>query len=480
MSAARYEVDREATTERPRALDTRQDLAFSWAVTLLGLLARLFVAIAWSKEPVWDGHYYHYGAERIAAGLGYSEDALSHGVPIWKPWTHYPVGYSGLLALFYRLFGSGLLVAPLVNAVAGAVLVLLVHRLARYCLTENRARIAAAIAALHPGLIIYSALVMTEIVAADLLLAALLVALRFRGSFRGPVLAGLLLGLGALVRPVSLLALPLLFVLDGGPWRLALLRTASAVGVALLVIAPWTIRNCARMDGCALISTNGGWNLAIGAIGESGRFETLRASDGCPVVTGQVQQDRCWAMVGWQRIKSNPAKWLLLAPKKLEQTYNHESFAIEYLREADPVTWNEQRRVAGRELLTFFHRLLLVASALGAVNLLGHFKPPPIDGLLQLALLLAVALYSAYAAAHDAHPFYVLPALVPLLALLPLPGRPQQSRALYVLWLLVALTSLTHIVFFGEDRYHLVITPVLCILAAAALRHGRSEPAVAL
>ena len=35
---------------------------------------------------------------------------------------------------------------------------------------------------------------------------------------------------------------------------------------------------------------------------------------------------------------------------------------------------------------------------------------------------------------------------------------------------LVAATALVHAVFFGDDRYHIVITPVLCVLAAAALR----------
>ena len=80
-----------------------RDLAFTAALFVLALGVRLFVAIAWSKEPVWDGHYYHFGAERIAAGLGYSEDVLVRGAPVWKPWTHYPVGYSALLGLVYAL-----------------------------------------------------------------------------------------------------------------------------------------------------------------------------------------------------------------------------------------------------------------------------------------------------------------------------------------------------------------------------------------
>ncbi len=34
----------------------------------------------------------------------------------------------------------------------------------------------------------------------------------------------------------------------------------------------------------------------------------------------------------------------------------------------------------------------------------------------------------------------------------------------------VGLTALTHVLFFGDDRYHLVVSPLLCLLAAAALR----------
>src|SRR5690606_16185502 len=68
------------------ALD-RGDRAFLFALVVVALLPRLFVAIAWSREPVWDGHYYHFGAERIAQGLGYSEDVWVNGALEWKPWV---------------------------------------------------------------------------------------------------------------------------------------------------------------------------------------------------------------------------------------------------------------------------------------------------------------------------------------------------------------------------------------------------------
>lgn len=451
----------------------RKEWIYTLAVALVALLPRLYVAIAWSHEPVWDGHYYHLGAERLAAGLGYSEDALVGGHVVWRPWVHYPVGYSFVLSLFYRVLGAGLLVAPVLNAVLGAGVAATVHRLGRYFTTPGRAKLAAALVALHPGLIAYSPLVMTEVLATLLLLVAGLLVLAFPRGVRGYLAAGAVLGLATLVRPDSLLALPLLCVMARRPYGSAALRTIAAVGMAFVVILPWTYRNCQRLDGCALVSTNGGWNLAIGAITPTGRFHTLRASDGCAVVTGQVQQDDCWRKVGEERILQNPGRWLGLIPKKLEQTYNHESYAVEYLHEADPATWTEPRRVAGRDFLTFFHRLLLVVAALGAVSALHWVKPPPWDDAVQIGLGVLVMMFATFAAAREDHAFYWLPALLPLVALLPLPGRPELGPAGRYLLGLLAVTTVTHCLFFGEDRYHLVVTPVLCLFAAGALRPRR-------
>jgi hypothetical protein len=447
-----------------------EDIAFTLAAFVIGLLPRLFVAIAWAKEPVWDGHYYHFGAERIARGLGYSEDVLVRGLSLWKPWVHYPVGYSAILGLFYRIFGTELVVAPVINALTGALLVAVVHRVARYYLSRDRARVAAGLCAIHPGLIVYSAVVMTEPLAALLLLGAGLSALHFRGRWPAIVYAGAFLGLATLVRPASLLAAPLLIFTQPRPLWQATLRAAAASAVALLVVLPWTIRNCQRLDGCALVSTNGGWNLAIGAITETGRFQTLRAADGCPIVTGQVQQDRCWGEVGRAKIAAAPGRWLSKAPLKLAQTFDHESFAIEYLHEADPASWPEARRVAARELLTAFHRMLLVIGALAVVAWPRWHAQTRAAFFAQLGLGALVLGLAGYAAFGDSHPFYLLAVLTPVVAALPIPGRPAHGAAGGYLLSLLAVTALTHVIFFGEDRYHLVVTPLMCILAAAAVR----------
>jgi Dolichyl-phosphate-mannose-protein mannosyltransferase len=436
---------------------------------MVAFLPRLFVAIAWAKEPVWDGHYYHLGASRIAAGLGYSEDVLVGGVPVWKPWAHYPVGYSGLLSIFYRAFGDNLLVAPILNAVLGAATAVLIHRIALGWLGSTRARIAGGVAALHPGLIAYSPLVMTEIPSAFGLVLLVWTLPQFRGRWQAPVFGGIILGLLTLMRPASLLLAPLLALSEGRPLPRALLRAGAALAIALAVVSPWTVRNCVRMDGCALVSTNGGWNLAIGALTTSGRFQTLRGRDGCPVVTGQVQQDDCWAQVGWRKIKAEPWRWLALAPKKLAQTFGHESFAVEYLREANPAAWPDARREAARGLMTGAHLALLAAAALSVVALpLGRLSRH--ERRAQLGALGLLTGLIVYGLLGEKQPFHWLVLAAPLIAFLPLPGRPALRPVTQVAMAAVAITALTHVIFFGEDRYHLFLSPLLCLLAAAALR----------
>lgn len=452
---------------------------FSVLLLMVAFLPRLYVAIAWAREPVWDGHYYHFGAERIAEGFGYSEDVMIDGKPVSKPWTHYPVGYSALLGFVYRLFGSGNLVAPLVNVVVGTLLAWLAYLVAKEYLSEGRARLAGLLVAAHPGLITYTALVMTELTAACSMLLAAWLALRRRDSWHGVISCGVATALASLVRPTAILVIPLLvFVFSNrGLWS-GLKRTAVAGAVTLAVIAPWSIRNCLVMDGCALVSTNAGWNLAIGVVADTGRFQTLRASDGCAIVTGQVQQDRCWMDVGIARIKANPIRWIGLMPAKLSHTFSHESFAAGYLKEADPERWPEAKAERMRVLLTMVH---LIVTALATLVTVGVPRPLSVRRAgtwVQLALALVIGAYAVHALFFTwEHPVHWLVVAMPVLAVLPLPGRPSQGPAGSMLIGLVAMTALTHAVFFGEDRYHLVITPLFCILLAGALRRSESSGA---
>ncbi len=217
------------------------------------------------------------------------------------------------------------------------------------------------------------------------------------------------------------------------------------------------------MDGCALVSTNGGWNLAIGAFPRAtGRFETLRSSDGCREVTGQVQQDRCWFAYGVHEIATHPLHWLALAPAKLAFTFDHESFEVEYLHEARPDDWPEARRSLGRDITTSAHRWLVCAAALGCVAFVRRGRGAAVQGALLAGLLLLVV----GALTAETPTFWPLALAATILPWLAIPGAPPWPWALRLPVALLATTVLTHMIFFGEDRYHVVVTPVLALLGS--------------
>lgn len=463
----------------------RQDRFFLFAIVVLAFLLRWEAARRFSGEAVWDGHYYEYYARRIADGFGYTDARLVEGVDVGHASCHYPVGFSAALGALYWLFGQRASVVWAFNACTGAAVVGLGFVLAQHALGTSpesrwRARIAGLLLCLHPGLVIQSALVMSEGLATATTLASLVVAvtLRARGrAWTGALLGAACLGISALVRPPALFLVPFLLpwnaLLPGvaSHWRSRSVGLIALCAVALLPILPWTARNCRAMDGCALVSTNGGWNLAIGAFPRAtGRFETLRSSDGCREVTGQVQQDRCWLHYGIDHIVRTPLHWLLLVPKKLHYTFDHESFPIEYLHEGKPADWPEERRAIGRDLLTSAHRLLVLLAAGALVRIPSFSRQAGRRRRLQrdtvragasLALVLTLAALGLGAAEPWVWPLALLAGLAPF-------TRKDEPFAARILGALVLTVAATAIVFFGEDRYHVVASPALCILAASA------------
>jgi 4-amino-4-deoxy-L-arabinose transferase-like glycosyltransferase len=435
---------------------------------------RLGASLAFAGEPVWDGHYYDFGARRIAEGHGYSDDRTIDGVTSWHPWCHYPVGYSGFLALFYKVFGATFLTAHVANALTGAALVVVTYLLACEALSPARAKIAGALVAFHPGLVLYSALLMTEPLSSLLVLLGFLVAVRVgkTRAFVGVAAGAAILGVGALVRPQALLCAPFLaLVVRDVPWPRRIAAAALACACAVVPVLPWTARNCRVMDGCALVSTNAGWNLAIGALPRaSGRFEMLHADDGCREVVGQVQQDRCWLSYGVGQIRRDPGKWIRRIPAKLGFTFDRESFQVDYLGEARPREWPEERRATWRSALTVVHRLLLLAATFAFVAIAVPGRRDRRLAIPQTALLASVALFVIVSLSAEPPAFYAVAILGCFVPFLPIPGRPAAPPALLMAVGLVATTALTHAVFFGEDRYHVVATPALCLLAAAAFR----------
>lgn len=463
---ASADAPRRPVTARLARIEPR-DAVFVFGLFVAALALRLVIVRVFGAEPTWDGQFYHRGALSIAEGHGYSEPAP--GLPGGRaPWSHYPVGYSAFLGAVYAVFGSAPSHALIANAAVGALTACLAFLFAFDLLGRTRARVAGALVALHPGLSLYCALVMTEPLAGFLVLLTGYLAQRFGERRFGPLASGVALALGAFVRPQSLLTLPLLVLLFRGPLQRRLLRTAAAGVTCLGLILPWSVRNCAELDRCALISTNGGWNLAIGALSETGRFRPLTDADGCAGVDGPVAQDRCWAERGWSEIRRAPWAWLARVPDKLRHTYNHESFAVAYLAEARPSDWERDHTWHVMNVMTGLHHVLMLVAALATVGRFSRHSWRERWG--SVAVLVGLAAFAVYALSLPQRPLFWIGVAIPLLGIARLPGAPPINDGLRYSFGLLAITSLTHMVFFGDDRYHLAVSPVFCILAAAALR----------
>ncbi|MGZ3455229.1 MAG: glycosyltransferase family 39 protein [Polyangiales bacterium] len=451
----------------------KRDFWISLDIACVALVARLAVIVHALTEPVWDGFYYDFGARRIAEGHGYSEDlviAAADGTErvAWHAWAHYPVGYSGFLAGWYKIFGHGPMIGPFANALTGALLALVAHRIALHAFeSERRALIAGLLVALDPGLVLYSGALMTEPLAALLILSSILLARK------GTALSGISLGLATLVRPNAILVAPILAFLRGKrlfTW----FGRAVLVGVfTLATVAPWTYRNCKVMDACAFVSTNAGWNLVIGsAPGATGKFEFLvghnpEGEDQC-AEGGQVAQDRCWYAYGVKIIRRDFKRWLGLIPAKLHYTMDLEWFPINYLREARPDRVSARAHIVVGKGLTAIHHVLVVAAAMAAIGW-SRKRTMIVQGALFLGLA-ALATKCIDLAYPTVWPLGVAACVLPFL---PLPGSPRRNAIeLAVAWVILT-TLLTHAIFFGEDRYHLVATPAFAILAAGLGRRSR-------
>ena len=172
--------------------------------------------------------------------------------------------------------------------------------------------------------------------------------------------------------------------------------------------------------------------------------------------------------LGLRFIADDPGRWVAMMPQKLAFTFDHESFPIGYVASADPARWPERDRALGRGILSWSHRLLLTVAALAMLPRPSRRRPR------SLILPFALVLYAWFAAWTPPHPFWPLTLAICLGAVLRF--RHLSASALYTAAATASLV-VVHAVFFGEDRYHLVVTPLFCLLAATAWPVSRSAAA---
>ncbi len=423
--------------------------------------------VAWAASrfpPSGDGQYYAKLAGRVAEGLGYTW-AWPDGVVTYA--AHYPVGYPALVALAYRVLGPTPASAMWLNALLGTLATVAAHRILVGRTTRVRAWLGALVVALHPALLMYTPAFMTEGVTASLLVIAL--ALVLDRSRVGFVLGAIVLGIATLVRPQCLLLAPALGLVAGAKttWRGSAIRALGATAMVLAVCAPWTARNCARMNRCALVSVNGGWNLLIGVQTTTGGWEELDVPENCREVFDEAGKDACFDRAAKERIAAAPSAWLARAPQKLAVTFDYFGAAPWYLHMANGASFTEEDKLSLATIETVVSRLLL-AAALLTVGLRARRHPVRAA---SIAVLVATAVGVVFALSRHAWPAYVIFAALGVVEL-----SRARDRVLGFGVAVVAATLFTHAVFFGAGRYGLVVVPFISLLpfARREMRVGAS------
>lgn len=440
-----------------------------FVVLALAALARVLV-IAWaaSRFPAaGDGQYYAALGDRIARGLGYTW-AWPDGVVTYA--AHYPVGYPALIALSYRLFGASAASAMVMNALLGTLAAYAAHALLarRSPAHPNRALFGGLVVALHPALLFYTPALMTEGVTASLLVVAL--ALAMRGGLRDLIFGAVVLGAATLVRPQCLLVAPALALAGAGvgvPLRRLAVRAGLALAVTVAVCAPWTARNCARMNRCALVSVNGGWNLLIGAQTNDGGWQEVGVPVECREVFDEAGKDACFDGAAKREIGAHPGAWLARAPKKLSVTFDYFGAAPWYLHLANGASFTEDDKLRLAALETIASRALL-AAALLALGFAGARAQAARRAKLVVGLVTALAFVLALS--RWAWPAYGLFAVLGAIVW----ARTRDGLFGFAAFA-VGATFVTHAVFFGAGRYGLIVVPFVSLIALAS---GPCAPAV--
>ena len=399
----------------------------TWLV-LIVLLA-LVLRLAWSfyadVDPryVWrfDMTLYDHEAVQLAAGNGYLDQSGG-------PSAHWPPGYPMTLAPLYYLFDNNTLSAPMLNVVLGGATVLLLYLLGSRLFNRRVGLTAALLLALFPNQVFFSSLTLTETLFTTILVLILVLVVYLMLGQRAPRLwqvglIGALIGYAALVRGEGLLLIAFILpalLLRWRSWRRVLTYAAVLLVGMAVIIAPWTVRNVVRMKSLILISTSGAETLWIGHHAGAGgritgfdvgfRYEPLTNPER-EVKINEVALDEALTFM-----KHHPGEDLKLIPSKLFFLYKDDGSSMHWVQ-LEEFTIPPQAGAFFGGLASVYYWVALLVAAVGARAWFSLREPGK-------ALLVGAVVY----------------------------------------W-----TLIFGVVFFGDNRFHFPIIPILSLWAAASL-----------
>jgi len=402
-----------------------------WCLTAILAVAGC-LRIAWvihaTKTPSsplsGDPFFYQYYGKRFAAGHGYDNFATG------EPTAYYPVGYPLLLAgVFWVVRHTPLpdnfaMATSIFQVMLGTASVALIFVIARRLFSTGTGLVAAAVLAMFPNVIFYTANAQLETVFTCALLAAVAVAVSHDWAHSLPTRSrmltfGALLGVSALVRPFSLpllVGLALAFLAAGHGWR----RMLSGVGWAALafgvIVAPWLVRNAIVMH-APTFSTNMGDTVCIDRyVHSTARFRFVDSPRCAPSATPEAERNSENLRFALRFVRHHPGDELGLIGKRFWYMMERDDDGL--VRQIDGS--GDGRRATLSRLANGYYFVMLPLAMIGVVAMLRRRRPDHIFVLSAIAALFAIPmlLWGNTRFHFPILPFIAMAAAVPVARLL--------------------------------------------------------------
>ena len=319
-----------------------------------------------------------------------------------------PLFYAALIAIF----GESILIAKLCTCAVSAMTVYAVAVLTyRVCADPMAATTAAAITAVYPFFIFYSALILSETLFVFVLV--LLVTLLVAQNSSNSVFTGVMAGVAHLVKPLVLYLVPLLLIWQVVRNHANIRSSAIVLLVFVITITPWALRNFYSLghlsfttsgSGHVLWEGNNPWNNTGGVSGSFAQPEKFLES--LPEGLGEFEADAWKKERAISYIKQDPSLFLQSGIKKLGRFWSLWPNSKDY------------RGISYKLISIFSFGVILVLAIIGTAT------------------------------------FY------------------KRYRAIGLFLVIIGYFSLLHMLAIGSIRYRLPIEPFLIVIASLVLAKG--------
>lgn len=250
-------------------------------------------------------------------GLISSPDRIAFRPPL------YPLFLSGV----YYLFGDGYWPIRIVQSILDALTCMMVYFLGKRVLNGLTGKIASVICAIYPFFIFFTGFELTETLFIFLLVVTFLFLIKSveNLSYKYSIIAGILLGLSTLCRPIIAGFVPFAIINLAINWKMNKKKIVINLGAVVLsflfTISPWIVRNFLRFGEFVPLTTVSGRVLWEGNNPQSSGGPCEYWPKGIEKLS-EIEQDRYLKDLAMQVIIDNPNRFIKLMGKKFIRFWN--------------------------------------------------------------------------------------------------------------------------------------------------------------